>query len=700
MIETVSLVDQFRCLVSMSSLSNERTTSQPGREIARLASVLGPVRLCTLALASLTFDPSRIQCDPQLVLACLNKYGIQALPSACSTPASQNRLGPSQQWMQNSLIHGSNSPATQTSTNLCQNDFQAWKTSTPRSDAIAMSTAMLLCPIWHSTIITKKQQRTGDKVASPGKQLQLKSVYESRVGSSYLSSTSRVLRSIIEIINRFVPATANQPLVRGHQQTINPLSHEPDELRRWIIIIERLVQITNLLAIVSEHDIDALMQRGCESNEVQAIFASITMNQWLTANLEDDNSVTSAFISALFRLYDLAGSDTGPLSSRLEASCPALYTKLERVYAKALRLLVAADKAAVDRRPEFLQQAVTLLREVAPHLNLTPVCQHLVRLGCYPGVLDVCLEAARVLDPHSLALIHLRNGRPVNDNAGRAALDVRHQCYAPIAQMLNILLIESGGPGQSLDQVLKMVARVPDDPVFHYFVYDWLLDKNMSDRLLGAHLPDASVYPFADEYLKMCLSLATSIDEGQQHGETNSSMLPGGLNSESLSELLVNVYIKQQRNADAAELLARMAEDDSLTSTLSDRIARLSRAILCLRSIASADDQMANSQLLLGELSDKLEAAHHQEKLAERVASAAKASDASALLRKHADVALSQLNARLLSVQQMYDIAATPELRIPDACLPLLRFANITDATVIKEVWKGVVDTRKLINVG
>lgn len=119
------------------------------------------------------------------------------------------------------------------------------------------------------------------------------------------------------------------------------------------------------------------------------------------------------------------------------------------------------------------------------------VCSEFQKLKYYKGIIQLALNFAKNVDPSDEALAWKKSGSPENDPR-RELYDKRLTAYNCIADTFNTLFWSTTGSltpqeMEKLRQDKKTVVQLSiasQDELFHYFLYEWYLDKDLGTELL------------------------------------------------------------------------------------------------------------------------------------------------------------------------------------------------------------------------
>jgi nuclear pore complex protein Nup155 len=193
--------------------------------------------------------------------------------------------------------------------------------------------------------------------------------------------------------------------------------------------LEYLFQVLGLWQIVSDHQLHVLEPHL--PIELRRRLPSITFKELILSG----NDVCSGMLSGLVSLYLADDASVDAISDKLRSTCPSLFCSKDSAAAKAKQLLQQAQEVfkifnpdlnlilgfkydVVIKKSLILQEkvpsekqsiveaALRLLQEAAPHVDLPNVCQQLLTLQSYEGVVRVCAACAKAVDPYDFGMKH------------------------------------------------------------------------------------------------------------------------------------------------------------------------------------------------------------------------------------------------------------------------------------------------------
>ncbi|KAF3849089.1 hypothetical protein F7725_015586 [Dissostichus mawsoni] len=339
-------------------------------------------------------------------------------------------------------------------------------------------------------------------------------------------------------------------------------------------LVHRCYQTLALLKLLCDHQFSLIM------SELPKEF----QEQMKAASFKDvvirGKELSGALITAVINVYIKDNASVEAISNHLRDICPLLYSSDDSVCSKANELLQSSkqiqNKADKERT---LKESLRLYQQISQHTDLPLVCSQYRQ-----GRPRVCLTAADKKDPQRLGPHFYKNGEPEEDGAGQQAFQERLCCYKCITDTMQELVNQSKAAPQSpsvpkqpgppvmtsdpnmlsneeatahFEQILGLAQRSQDE-LFHIALYNWLIQADLTDKLLEVNSP----------YLEEHLMHMIKQDQSKVHN----------------MDLLWRYYEKNRNFGKAAHVLARLADMHSTEISLKQRLEYIARAILSAKS--------------------------------------------------------------------------------------------------------------------
>uniref|UniRef100_A0A665VFN3 Nuclear pore complex protein Nup155 n=1 Tax=Echeneis naucrates TaxID=173247 RepID=A0A665VFN3_ECHNA len=394
--------------------------------------------------------------------------------------------------------------------------------------------------------------------------------------------------------------------------------------------------------------------------------------------------LSGALITALINVYIKDNAPVDAISNHLRDICPLLYSSDDSVCSKANELLQSSkqvqNKADKERT---LRESLRLYQQISQHTDLPLVCSQYRQVRFYEGVLELCLTAADKKDPQRLGPHFYKNGEPEEDRTGQQAFQERLSCYKCITDTMQELVNQSKAAPQSpsvpkqpgppvltsdpnmlsneeatahFEQVLGLAQRSQDE-LFHIALYNWLIQADLTDKLLEVNSP----------YLEEHLMHMIKQDQSKVHN----------------MDLLWRYYEKNRNFGKAAHVLARLADMHSTEISLKQRLEYIARAILSAKSSSCISAQASDGEFL-HELEEKMELVRIQVQIQET------------LIRQyshHPSVknVISQLDSELMDITKLYGEFAD-HFKLSECKLAIIHCAGHSDPILVHSLWQEIME--------
>ncbi|KAG1694111.1 Nuclear pore complex protein Nup155 [Nymphon striatum] len=490
--------------------------------------------------------------------------------------------------------------------------------------------------------------------------------------------------SFSESMSAFAPNLASTPQPGYNPpptpQPSHPASHLSGRHQGLYLYFSRIVRNFWDQPLVCERSMH--LPQGTVNYDQQNGMRSTTCHNFIISGVE----LATVLVNKLISQYLDDNATTDAISVRLREVCPSIYRNEDVDWSKALEKIISAKKVSnVHEKEVLLQESLQLCKKITPQLNLRMVAEQFQSVHFYSGIVDLCLTAALNRDPQNLAVHYYKNGEPVEDQQGMQACFMRAEAYKIITDLLGQLLTSSmshpqspsvpkqpGPPpipdpnmlspqqaSQYAEEVFQLALQ-SEDELFHYSLYDWLVENKFTERLLQVKSH------FLEVYLK------------RHQQPENLAML----------DLLWKYYEKNKCFSAAAKILAKLADRHGTDVNLQLRIEYLSRAVICIKStemrtLASIEGEF------LHELEEKLEVARIQLQIVDFL-------QIFPSTFGNVQKAVGQLNSDLYDISQLYEQFAEP-FSLFECQLAILHCAGHHDNSLIESLWQKIIDQAFLI---
>ncbi|XP_073334583.1 nuclear pore complex protein Nup155 [Pagrus major] len=394
--------------------------------------------------------------------------------------------------------------------------------------------------------------------------------------------------------------------------------------------------------------------------------------------------LSGALITALINVYIKDNASVDAVSNHLRDICPLLYSSDDSVCSKANELLQSSKQIQnkVDKE-RTLRESLRLYQQISQHTDLPLVCSQYRQVRFYEGVLELCLTAADKKDPQRLGPHFYKNGEPEDDRVGQQAFQERLSSYKCITDTMQELVNQSKAAPQSpsvpkqpgppvmtsdpnmlsneeatahFEQILGLAQRSQDE-LFHIALYNWLIQADLTDKLLEVNSP----------YLEEHLMHMIKQDQSKVHN----------------MDLLWRYYEKNRNFGKAAHVLARLADMHSTEISLKQRLEYIARAILSAKSSSCISAQASDGEFL-HELEEKMELVRIQVQIQET------------LIRQyshHPSVknVISQLDSELMDITKLYGEFAD-HFKLSECKLAIIHCAGHSDPILVHSLWQEIME--------
>lgn len=625
-------IDQLHLLL----MENQGPEAPPIRSFF-LSTKLTEACLTSLILASSSNLPQEVQLVEWATLAFF-RYGGE--PRAIKSSAHNGTFMPSMSTPLSSPIHSSTGinvspigPNFNNSSTLGSDQVDVQYSA--RHDAVYLYLARILRPIWLLKAATAESKDSNHKYLINTATIEEISLYLKRLTE---------LKKFLELHIQFTDENdlkSNKMNVRGDSARL--MFVERKSLNNLVRLLVRCIEVLNLYKLLYEHQFSTV----CANlpADPQLILSVMTFRDLIVMG----NSMTTNIASALVRRYLDDNITTDAISRRLHELCPSIFRQENALQAKAHEMILQS-RAIVDKvdKERMMNEAVSLLKKIGVRLDLQAVCDLLHSARAHKYIVDICLFVAEKRDPLNLACFQTRVlSNPLDDNEepNRAtAVYYRMECYLKIIDTLDRLL-----NNEDFNEVFDSCIKSSDE-LFHTKLYEWLCEKNLSNKLLEVQSH------YVESFLK-------------KKAESDSS-------STTYLDLMWRFYERRGNFLCAARILDKLASKPCADYGLDDRLEYLSRAKGCIEALSTPGEY-------LHDLEEKMEVVRIQIQVLKEL--------------KHfpetpsIQEAISQLNYTLSDLTQLYQNYAQ-KFNLFDCQLAILKCGNHYDPALIEKLWKSIID--------
>lgn len=443
-------------------------------------------------------------------------------------------------------------------------------------------------------------------------------------------------------------------------------------------LVHRSYQTLALWKLLCDHQFSLIMSEL--PKDIQEQMKGVSFKDVVIRGKE----LSGALITALINVYIKDNASVDAISNHLRDLCPLLYSSDDSICSKANELLQSSKQIQSKTEKErTLRESLQLYQQISQHTDLSLVCSQYRQVRFYEGVLELCLTSADKKDPQRLGPHFYKNGEPDDDKVGQQAFQERLLCYKCITDTMQELVNQSkaapqspsvpkqpGPPVLTLDpnmlsneeatahfeQMIGLAQRSQDE-LFHIALYNWLIQADLTDKLLEVNSP----------HLEEHLMHMIKQDQSKVHN----------------MDLLWRYYEKNRNFGKAAHVLARLADMHSTEISLKQRLEYIARAILSAKSASCISAQAADGEFL-HELEEKMELVRIQVQIQET------------LIRQyshHPSVksVISQLDSELMDITKLYGEFAD-HYKLSECKLAIIHCAGHSDPILVHSLWQEIME--------
>ncbi|XP_066473036.1 nuclear pore complex protein Nup155 isoform X2 [Tiliqua scincoides] len=568
-----------------------------------------------------------------------------------------------------------------------------------KHNGICIYFSRIIGNIWDGSIVVERVFKSGNREVV---------AVESSVPSQVLESVLQELKGLQDFLDRnsqfstigalrnpgfITPANLQQRLLglmrpdggssQQMQQELQRKFHEAQLTEKASLqgiqqLVRKTCQFLALWKLLCEHQFNVVvgeLQKDFQEHLKVTTFRDLVIG---------DKELTGALIASLINCYIRDHAAVDGISSHLQDICPLLYSTDDAVCSKANELLQRSRQVQnKSEKEKMLRESLKEYQKISTQVDLANVCAQYRQVRFYEGVVELSLTAAEKKDPQGLGLHFYKNGEPEEDVVGFQAFQERLNSYKCITDTLQELVNQSkaapqspsvpkkpGPPvlssdpnmlsneeaGHHFEQMLKLAQRSTDQ-VFSIALYSWLIQADLSDKLLQVNSP----------FLEPYLVRMAKVDQ----------------NKVRYMDLLWRFFEKNRSFSNAARVLAKLADMHSTEISLQQRLEYIARAILSAKSSTAISPIAADGEFL-HELEEKMEVARIQFQIQE------------ALQRQcshHSSVqdAISQLDSELMEISKLYGEFADP-FKLSECKLAILHCAGLSDPILVQTLWQEIIE--------
>uniref|UniRef100_A0A673ZK87 Nuclear pore complex protein Nup155 n=1 Tax=Salmo trutta TaxID=8032 RepID=A0A673ZK87_SALTR len=560
-----------------------------------------------------------------------------------------------------------------------------------KHNGISVYFTRILGNIWDGSLAVEKIVIKGNQtvsiLASTASSSDLESVLlELRGLKDFLDKNSQFSPSSLGAASFSSPANLQQRLLGFMRPDGGASSQQVQQelQRKYILHFYILAQVYEKMSL---QGIQQLVHRSCQTLALWKLLCdhqfSLIVSE-LPKVRRGGLELTGALITALINIFIKDSASVDAISTHLRDICPLLYSSDDSICSKANELLQGSRQIQTRTDKErTLRESLQLYQLISHHTDLPLVCSQYRQVRFYEGVLELCLTAADKKDPQRLGPHFYKNGEPEEDQAGALAFQERLSCYKFITDTMQELVNQSKAAPQSpsipkqpgppvmtsdpnmlsnedatthFEQIIGLAQRSQDE-LFHIALYNWLIQADLTDKLLEVNSP------YLEEHLMHMIK--------QEQSKVRNM------------DLLWRYYEKSRSFGKAARVLARLADMLSTEISLKQRLEYISRAILSAKSSSCISAQGAEGEFL-HQLEEKMEVVRIQVQIQDTL---------SRQYSQHPSVqgAVSQLDSELMDITKLYGEFADHFL-LSECKLAIIHCAGHSDPILVHSLWQEVME--------
>ncbi|KAJ1676056.1 hypothetical protein EV182_000049 [Spiromyces aspiralis] len=437
-----------------------------------------------------------------------------------------------------------------------------------------------------------------------------------------------------------------QPQPQQQQQASSEAwQAEADSLGRLYNLILQCTEAISFICLLSDFNITKASASLSEKDRTRA--SGLTFEQIVCS--EEGRSICKSLIISIINMQMKQHINVDNVSDILGQRCASFFSDTDVTFYKGFECLKQARESdEIADTQALLKESLRLFKSICGSLSIEQVddiVQDYIDLKFEDGAMSLALLAAEQCDPGNLAVAYWRDGMQESD-ARKQVYNKRVACYRCAFGILDQFGFDK--PEATKAQKLFLNCLKSQDQLFHFMLYDWLLERGKGHHLFQIESP------YVQEFLML-----------EPH-------------TKEKWNILWRYYVHINDYLDAALVQRNLADMKGSGDTLEARLEYLSLAISNVRSAIHFQSN-TQSQQLLKDLEDKLEVGLIQMDIYNMV----KQSGNHELLKK--------LDDQLFDVSDLYHKFAEP-LSLPKAMLLIFKASNHDDPEAVRSIWEAVAD--------
>ncbi|WVF70035.1 hypothetical protein IAT40_004822 [Kwoniella sp. CBS 6097] len=429
------------------------------------------------------------------------------------------------------------------------------------------------------------------------------------------------------------------------------------------VLLKQAVEAISFILLLSDYKISDIIAKT--DINTQNTLANLTFQDLLTSL--DGREVARKLVTSLIeqQIGQELGIDT--LSEILQQRCGSFCQPGDVVMYKAEESMRRAEGSRdYAERSDSLTESLRLFTRTAgtiPVSRLQEVARRYRAMQYTVGAIELPLKTAVELDPNDKAVDFVRDGEHPQDPR-KALFEARKQCYEMVIDALGMfdeLLDKATAEGNTASATQKRdeayaLAIASDDELFHFYLYDWHVERGLQEQLLEFDTP------YIEQYLKLTIN-----------------------NVEDRRDLLWKFYARREDYLPAAEALSSLATRPS-PMVLHDRLYYLAQALTSAKSAASLGSEDVE---FTSRLQEQIDVAQVQMEVCRAVEVHPE------MTGEEKNDVLARLNTDLLQLDELYQSFARP-LRLYEPILLILKTADTRIDDVCEAVWRQLLSSYRV----
>ncbi len=424
------------------------------------------------------------------------------------------------------------------------------------------------------------------------------------------------------------------------------------------------------------------------SAEAKNVIANLRFGQLITS--EEGKRASKELVTALIEARIGAQVSIDAVADALQARCGSFCSADDVRQYKATECIRRAKETRSEQdRMDNLRMSQKLLAKGASQLSvekLKGICEDYRSLGYATGAIELALQCAAEWDPAGIAASYLAEGSPdgPEHRARKDVADRLKQAYQLVFETLQQLddRLDAAYNIEADEAQVRLAistrdkarteayarAEASQDVLFHESMYEWLIERKMTDQLLTMRTP------FLEQYLVKRPSGAKGHDAGFLR---------------TLRNLLWQFYVRHGEYFAAAQVLDALAHSKEFALDLRERIEYLALAVGNAKSVSPSHVEANDVVTFLSQAEDSLEVAQIQARVLQslqQVGPDELDNERSALL---AD-SIEWLNEELLDLSTLYKNLAEP-FELLEEQLAMIASAELNDVGLVSEIWIALI---------